>query len=96
METTRLGALWEWMTTITVKREGEPERSGLEEVDETEIFKGGENRLTMYQTYTHEFQCVYQLTRYPFDTQVTYLWNMMIIQPTLDMQNRDDIGYYGS
>ena len=42
----------------------------MEEVDEAEIFQGGEKRLTMYQTYTHEFQCVYKLTRYPFDTQV--------------------------
>ena len=95
-ETTRLGSPWEWRTIVTVNREGEFTRSSLEEVDEAEIFKGGENRLTMYQTYTHEFQCVYQLTRYPFDTQVTYSWNMMTIHPTLDMQNRDDIGYYGS
>ena len=44
-------------------------RSGLEEVDEREIFKGSENRLIMKQTYTHEFQCVYGLHNYPFDTQ---------------------------
>ena len=44
-------------------------RSGLEEVDEREIFKGSENRLIMTQTYTHEFQCVYQLNNYPFDKQ---------------------------
>ena len=28
-----------------------------------------ENRLTMNQTYTWEFQCQYELQRYPFDTQ---------------------------
>ena len=44
-------------------------RSGLEEVDEREIFKGSENRLIMRQTYTHEFQCVYNLHNYPFDKQ---------------------------
>lgn len=70
-ETTRPGSPWEWMTTVTITREGEFTRSGMEEVDEAEIFQGRENRLTMYQTYTHEFQCVYKLTRYPFDTQVT-------------------------
>ena len=69
-ETTRLGTQWEWTTTVTVTREGEFTRSRMEEVDEVEIFRGGENRLTMYQTYTHEFQCVYKLERYPFDTQV--------------------------
>ena len=44
-------------------------RSGLEDVDEREIFKGSENRLIMTQTYTHEFQCVYKLDNYPFDKQ---------------------------
>ena len=44
-------------------------RSGIEEVDEREIFKGSENRLILTQTYTHEFQCVYQLDSYPFDKQ---------------------------
>ena len=43
---------------------------GIEEVDEVEIFEGAENRLTMNQTYTWEFQCKYKLQRYPFDTQV--------------------------
>ena len=45
-------------------------RSGVEEVDEREIFKGSENKLTMRQTYTHEFQCLYLLQNYPFDAQV--------------------------
>ena len=44
-------------------------RSGVEEADEREIFKGSENRLTLNQTYTHEFQCVYDLEMYPFDKQ---------------------------
>ena len=38
--------------------------------DEAEIFEGAENSLTMNQTYTWEFQCKYQLQRYPFDNQV--------------------------
>ena len=69
-EVTRLGMDWEWVTRVTVTREGEFTRSKLEELDETEIFKGEENRLTMNQTYTWEFQCKYELQRYPFDTQV--------------------------
>ena len=44
-------------------------RSGVDEVDEREIFEGSENRLIMIQTYTHEFQCVYKLESYPFDAQ---------------------------
>ena len=71
-EVTRLGEYGngEWDTRVTVTREGDFTRSGIEEVDEAEIFEGSENRLTMNQTYTWEFQCKYQLQRYPFDTQV--------------------------
>ena len=69
-ETTRLGMQFEWSTYVSVKREGNFTRSGHEMVDETEIYKGEENTLIMTQSYTHEFQCSYQLGRYPFDTQV--------------------------
>ena len=71
-ETTRLGEYGngEWITSVTVVRKGNFTRSGLEEVDEAEIFKGRENLLQMNQTYTHEFQCAYDLSDYPFDTQV--------------------------
>ena len=69
-EVTRLGMDWEWMTFVTVSREGGLTRSGLNEVEEVEIFEGAENRLNMNQTYTWEFQCKYKLQHYPFDTQV--------------------------
>ena len=69
-ETTRLGVDWEWSTFVNVKREGHPTRSGHEVLDETYLFKGDENSLIMTQSYTHDFQCVYQLQNYPFDTQV--------------------------
>ena len=69
-ETTRLGENWEWSTNVNVKREGHFTRSGYEVLDEAELFKGEENSLIMTQSYTHEFQCVFHLQRYPFDTQV--------------------------
>ena len=69
-EVSRLGMEWEWSTSITVTREGEFTRADLINVDEAEIFEGADNRLTMNQTYTQEFQCQYKLQRYPFDTQV--------------------------
>ena len=69
-EVTRLGTEWEWMTFVTVTRDENFTRSGLDKIDEAEIFDGAENRLTMNQTYTWEFQCQYELQRYPFDTQV--------------------------
>ena len=70
-ETTRVGTPWEWETRVAVRREEEQGKmSGPESIDETEIFSGFENSLVMNQTYTHTFQCNYQLSRYPFDTQV--------------------------
>jgi hypothetical protein len=57
-------------TTIVVTREGSFTRSGTEIIDETEIFEGKDNKLSMYQTYTKSFQCLYSLQKYPFDTQV--------------------------
>ena len=58
-----------WYSRPSLTREGNFMRNGFHEVDEAEIFKGADNRLTMNQTYTKEFQCEYQLQRYPFDTQ---------------------------
>ena len=64
-ETTRLGCCVEWSTAVNVKREGNLTRSGYEVIDEAYVFKGDENSLIMTQSYTHDFQCVYELERYP-------------------------------
>ena len=69
-ESTRLGWINEWKTSVSVVKEGIFKMSGLDEIDEAEIFEGAENTLTMTQTYTWEFQCQYMLQQYPFDTQV--------------------------
>ena len=71
-ETTRLGEFGngEWDTKVIVKKEGNSTPSGLDTLDETEIFTGHDNSLVMSQTYTHTFQCAYKLSAYPFDTQV--------------------------
>ena len=78
-EVTREGMGWEWPTVVTVQREGSHDsceanprcrRSGLEMVDEIEIFEGGGNLIAMQQVYTIQFQCKYDLQYYPFDTQV--------------------------
>jgi hypothetical protein len=66
-------------TTIVVTREGNFTRSGIEAIDETEIFEGKDNRLSMYQTYTKSFQCQYHLHRYPFDTQVWCSQNLYTV-----------------
>ena len=55
---------------VFITREGKSVESSDEEVDERRIYKGAENRLTMQQTYSHKFRCIYELQPYPFDTQV--------------------------
>ena len=69
-DTTRLGANWEWETHVEVRRLGNFTRSGLDNVDEANMFPGNENNLVMRQIYTREFQCQYDFQWYPFDTQV--------------------------
>ena len=49
----------------------------MRDIDEAEIFKGAENTLEMEQTYTHAFQCVFKLAKYPFDTQVHVLLTLL-------------------
>ena len=71
-EATRLGVEWEWPTFVAVTKNKSAgfSRSDIDKVDEAIIFEGHEHTLTMNQTYTWEFQCQYELQRYPFDSQV--------------------------
>ena len=58
--TTRLAHAWEYTTRVLVERQGKFTLSGLDSIDEIEIFKGSENNIIMSQTYTREFQCNYK------------------------------------
>ena len=57
-------------STVFVTREGDFTRTGLESVDEAEVFKGADNMITMFQTHSKKFHCTYLLHNFPFDTQV--------------------------
>ena len=62
---------WEWVTKVSVVKEGKFTLIDWDEIDEAEIFEGNENTLTMAQKKnTREFQCQYKLQNYSFDTQV--------------------------
>ena len=55
---------------LKISREGNFSRSGVDVVDEIEIFEGSENPLILMQSYTKVFKCEYHLATFPFDTQV--------------------------
>ena len=38
-------------------------------LDEINIFKGSENKITFDKVYTKTLKCIYELQLYPFDTQ---------------------------
>ena len=59
-------------STVFINRESGFQRSGIEFVDEIEIFPGASNKLTIAQTYSKKFHCTYLLHYFPFDTQVIH------------------------
>ena len=56
---------------VTITREGNFTESGVQVMEEINIFEGGKNRITFQQVYSKTLKCVYQLQLYPFDTQVS-------------------------
>ena len=59
-----------WKSQFYVNQKGNSTSSGITNTDEFEIFKGKENPLIMIQSYTKDFKCVYEMSAFPFDTQV--------------------------
>jgi hypothetical protein len=68
-------------TTIVVNREGSLTRTTEHIHEEIDMFEGKENKLLMYQTYTKSFQCLYNLQKYPFDTQVKQISAILHFSP---------------
>ena len=59
----------------------------MDNIDEAELFKGAENSLIMDQTYTHDFQCVFKLDKYPFDSQVEHVFGFWLLLFSLFSRN---------
>ena len=80
---------------MTITREGNFTKSGLEVVDEAYIYKGNENTLIMTQTYTHKFQCQYNFENYPFDTQVRMVFSACKMLGKVSNTSVTDVECYG-
>ena len=63
---------------LKISREGNFLRSGMDVIDEIEIFEGSENPLILMQAYTKVFKCEYHLATFPFDTQVRGMENLTL------------------
>ena len=57
-------------THISVYRDGEFSLNDDSQVEEIFIFPGSQNPITLEAIYTKKFSCNYNLSLYPFDTQV--------------------------
>ena len=58
------------ISLITVQREGQYQMSDDFEAKNVYIYKGQENTLKINRVYSTEWLCEYEMTNYPFDTQV--------------------------
>ena len=56
---------------VYVKKKGFSTPSPMTSADEIEIFEGDENPLTLIQSYTKDFKCLYAMSSFPFDTQAS-------------------------
>jgi len=52
-----------------IRKQGKSTPSGIAEVDENFVYKGGENYLIFQNLYVIEQGCTFLLANYPFDTQ---------------------------
>ena len=57
------------LAKVTISKEGVFDLSSETVVDEINIFKGSENKITFDKVYTKTLKCIYKLQLYPFDTQ---------------------------
>ena len=71
-------------TKVTVTKEGISTLSDETEIDEAEIFKGSENKISFDKGFTKTVECIYQLQLYPFDTQKCTV-NLMMGQYEKDL-----------
>ena len=88
---------------VTITREGNFTSTGLNIIEETNIFEGKENRLTFLMVYTVNFKCQFQLAMYPFDTQTctaNFLMkgieeqSLMFVPKTVEMMSETLLAQY--
>ena len=54
---------------VEIKRLGKAEPTKVTELDEGNVYKGDENDLLLYTLHKHNFCCLFELSKFPFDVQ---------------------------
>ena len=72
---------------VTVARLGSLERSGLCVEKNIYIYKGEENPLHINRVYSTKWLCSYDMTWYPFDTQVGSVCCSIMLRPLVQVCN---------
>ena len=91
------------LAKVTITKEGFFVSADETVVDELNIFKGSENKITFDKIYTKTLKCIYQLQLYPFDTQECtvnleigkYERSIMMVLPqTIEMKSETLLSQY--
>ena len=69
----RLSTLVDKDSIVTISRTGNYTLPGTEDVENTHIFAGSENKITLSRFYNIRFLCYYSMQWYPFDVQTCSL-----------------------
>ncbi len=83
-------------TTILVKKQSDFQISPTSQTWKRKLYLGSENDLIYSHTYSTDFQCEFQLSNYPFDTQECYMiFNLPARMENLLEFELTDIDYQG-
>ena len=85
-------------SSLTINKEGKGRLNKLSEVDETLVFDGRENPLTMSLHDTKTLRCMFQLQWFPFDIQVCFhsffyftLYDGQVCSIVLEIASREEM-----
>jgi hypothetical protein len=61
------------LSSVIIKRKGKPALNSVSEIHEEEVFDGDSNSFHYNRTYELEFNCNFELQKYPFDRQICHI-----------------------